>query len=148
MELLETKEQFIELRAKGHSYDSIAKKLGKAKQTLIDWGKELQEEIANLRALELDSLYEKYYLYKEARLKAYGELLGKMREELVKRDLTQVPTDKLLDLYLKYESQVREEIIEPIFKSQEEVEDERADRELLEDLTRLQVKPSRRLKAV
>jgi len=148
MELLETKEQFIELRAKGHSYDSIAKKLGKAKQTLIDWGKELQDEVANLRALELDSLYEKYYLYKEARLKAYGELLNKIRAELVKRDLSDIATDKLLDLYLKYESQVREEIVEPIFKSQEEVEDERTDRKLLEDLTRLQVKPSRRLKAV
>ena len=47
MELLETKERFIELRAKGWSFDKIAKEIGKAKQTLIDWSKELQDEIAN-----------------------------------------------------------------------------------------------------
>ena len=37
MELLETQERFIELRAKGWSFDTIAKEIGKAKQTLIDW---------------------------------------------------------------------------------------------------------------
>lgn len=45
MEILETKQQFIELRAKGWSFDKIAKKLGKAKQTLIDWSKELDKDI-------------------------------------------------------------------------------------------------------
>ena len=34
MELLQTKERFIELRAKGWSFDKIAKEIGKAKQTL------------------------------------------------------------------------------------------------------------------
>ena len=53
MELLQTKERFIELRAKGWSFDKIAKEIGKAKQTLIDWSKELQDEIANRKALEL-----------------------------------------------------------------------------------------------
>ena len=43
MELLQTKERFIELRAKGWSFDKIAKETGKAKQTLIDWSKELQD---------------------------------------------------------------------------------------------------------
>lgn len=65
MELLETKERFIELRAKGWSFDKIAKEIGKAKQTLIDWSKELQDEIANRKALELEALYETYYLQRE-----------------------------------------------------------------------------------
>ena len=52
MEILETKEKFIELRAKGWSFDKIAKELGKAKQTLINWSKELEDEIDNLKALE------------------------------------------------------------------------------------------------
>ena len=146
MDTLETKKRFIELRAQGYSYDSIAKELGRAKQTLIDWGKELQDEIANLRALELDALYEKYYLYKEARLKTFGELLNKIREEVVKRDLTNVPTDKLLDLYLKYQAQVEEALVEPTFKSTTEVEEERTDREMLEEMTRPEL--PRRLKAV
>ena len=140
------KERFIELRAKGWSFDRIAKELGKAKQTLIDWSKELQEEVANLKALELEALYEKYYLLKETRLQTFGAMLTKIKEEVERRDLSDVPTDKLLELLLKYNSQVKEEIVEPIYKSSQEIKEERQDRELLEELTTLQTEPVRRLK--
>ena len=146
MELLETKERFIELRAKGWSFDKIAKELGKAKQTLIDWSKELQDEIANRKALELETLYETYYLQRESRLQTFGAILTKIKEEVMSRDLSDVPTDKLLDLFLKYNSQVTEEIIEPVFKSSQEIKDERQDREILDGLTTIQVQPVRRLK--
>ena len=135
MELTETKEKFIELRAKGYSFERIAKDLGKAKQTLIDWSKELQEEIANLKALELEALYEKYYLLKETRLQTFGEMITKIKTEVSRRDLSDVPTDKLLELLLKYNSLVKEEIVEPIFKSSEAINEERRDRELLDELT-------------
>ncbi|MCZ8162915.1 MAG: hypothetical protein O9275_19790 [Microcystis sp. LE19-196.1B] len=146
MELLETKERFIELRAKGWSFDKIAKELGKAKQTLIDWSKELQDEIANRKALELEALYESYYLLKENRLQTLGVMLTKIKKELEKRNLSDVPTDKLLDLLLKYESQLKDEIVEPIYKSSQEIQEERQDRELLEELTTLQIEPLKRLK--
>jgi IS30 family transposase len=144
MELIDTKQQFIELRAKGYSFDKIAKELGKAKQTLIDWSKEFKEEIANLKALELEALYESYYLLKENRIQTFGGLLNRLKEEVLSRDLSDVPTDKLLDLFLKYDSQVKEEIIEPIYKTSTEIKEERLDKELLEELTA--IKPERRLK--
>ena len=146
MEGIETKERFIELRAKGWSFDKIAKELGKAKQTLIDWSKELEDEIANLKALELEALYEKHYLLKENRIETFGVLLRKLKDEVMSRDLSDVPTDKLLDLFLKYNNQIREEIVEPIYKSSQELIEERQDRELLEELTTLQSDPLRRLK--
>jgi len=146
MELLETKERFIELRAKGWSFDKIAKELGKAKQTLIDWSKELQDEIANRKALELEALYESYYLLKENRLQTFGVMLTKIKEEIERRDLSDVPTDKLLELLLKYENQVKDEVIEPTYKSSQELIEKRQDRELLEELTTLQSEPLRRLK--
>ena len=146
METTEQKEKFIELRAKGYSFDKIAKELGRAKQTLIDWSKELEEEIANLKALELDALYEKYYLHKETRLQTFGELLSKIKKEVDSRSLSDVSTEKLLELYLKYLSLAKEEVVDPVFKSSKEVEDERADKELLDELTT--VKPSRKLKVV
>ena len=148
MEAIETKERFIKLRAKGWSFDKIAKKLGKAKQTLIDWSKELQDEIANRKALELEALYEAYYLQKENRLQMFGVMLTKIKKEVESRDLSEVPTDKLLDLLLKYNNQVKEEMVEPIYKSSQELTEERLDRELLEDLTTLQTEPLRKLKAV
>jgi transposase len=36
---IDQKEQFIELRAKGVSYDEIAKEIGVSKPTLIKWGR-------------------------------------------------------------------------------------------------------------
>ena len=143
---IQDKERFIELRAKGWSFDKIAKETGKAKQTLIDWSKELQDEIANRKALELEALYEKHYLLKENRIETFGVLLRKLKDEVMSRDLSDVPTDKLLDLLLKYNSQVKEEIVEPIYKSSQEIKEERQDRELLEELTTLQREPVRRLK--
>ena len=146
METTELRERFIELRAKGWSFDKIAKETGKAKQTLIDWSKELQDEIANRKALELEALYESYYLMRENRLQTFGAMLTKIKEEVERRDLSDVPTDKLLELLLKYNSQVKEEIVEPIYKSSQEIKEERQDRELLEELTTLQREPLRRLK--
>jgi transposase-like protein len=138
METIETKRRFIELRAKGYSFDKIAKELGKAKQTLLDWSRDLDQEIAQAKALELDSLYEAYSLYKEARLKTLGEILSKLKKEVDNRDLTDLPTDRLLDLFLKYEGVVKESLVEPVFKSSREIEEEKEDRLLLEDLTTLE----------
>ncbi len=143
METIETKRRFIELRAKGYSFDKIAKELGKAKQTLLDWSRELDQEIAQAKALELDSLYESYNLYKEARLKTLGEILSKLKKEVDNRDLTDLPTDRLLDLFLKYEGVVKESLVEPVFKSSREIEEEKEDRLLLEELTSLEGLESR-----
>lgn len=143
---LDQKEKFIELRAKGWSFDRIAKELGRAKQTLIDWSKDLQEEIANRKALELEALYETYYLQRESRLQMFGVMLTKIKKEVESRDLSDVPTDKLLELFLKYNNQIREEIVEPIYKSSQELTEEKEDRKLLDDLTTLQREPPKRLK--
>jgi IS30 family transposase len=143
METIDTKRRFIELRAKGYSFDKIAKQLGKAKQTLLDWSRDLDQEIAQAKALELDSLYESYSLYKEARLKTLGEILSKLKKEVDNRDLTDLPTDRLLDLFLKYEGVVKESLVEPVFKSSREIEEEKEDRLLLEELTALEGLESR-----
>ena len=143
MELISTKQEFIELRAKGWSFDKIAKQTGKAKQTLIDWSKELQDEIANLKASELEAIYESYYLLKENRLQTLGGVLNKIKDEILSRELKEVPTDKLLELLLKYNTQVKEEIVEPIYKTSTEITEERLDKELLEELTAIQPEISR-----
>lgn len=116
MEDLETKERFIELRAKGLSFDKIAQELKVSKQTLINWSKELSLEISNLRAVELETLQEKYYALKEKRIELFGEKLKVIKEELDKRDLKDVPTDKLFDLLMKYATSLKQEEVETIFK--------------------------------
>ena len=132
---LEDKEKFIELRAKGWTFDKIAKELHKRKATLIDWSKELESEIANRKAIELEVLYEKHYLLKEQRIEKLGNLLNKIINEINNRNLKDIPTDKLFDLLLKYNKEIKEEMIEPVYKSTMEIENERQSYELLKTLT-------------
>lgn len=110
----ELKSQFVELRAKGFSFGRIAKKLRVSKTTVSEWNNELSEQVARLRAQELEAIQEKYALQKEARLKALGEHLRKMEKELAQRNLSDLPTDKLLELILKYHKQAQEERVEPV----------------------------------
>lgn len=132
---LKDKEKFIELRAKGWTFDKIAKELHKRKATLIDWSKELESEIANRKAIELEALYEKHYLLKEQRIEKLGNLLNKIINEIENRNLKDIPTGKLFDLLLKYNKEIKEEMIEPVYKSTMEIENERQSYELLKTLT-------------
>lgn len=131
MELTETKQKFIELRAKGLSFDKIAKEMNKSKQTLIDWSRELSGEIANLKAIQLEEMYQSYHLLKENRLQTLGTLLKKIKAEVETREFTDIPTDKLLDLLLKYNSKVAEELVDPVYKSQDEIDKAQRDAVLL-----------------
>ena len=122
-----TKQRFIELRAKGLSFDKIAKELKKSKPTLIDWSREFKEEIANLKALELEALQEEHYLSIKARLQSQAIIYNKLREEAESRDFSEIPTDKLLDLLFKQEKRLHDEHIEPQFRSAKEIETAKAD---------------------
>lgn len=103
------KEKFIELRAQGLSFDKIAKKLKMSKQTLITWSKELYREIHNLKTLELEVLYEKYYFLKRNRIELFGEQLKAIKEELQKRDFSKISTERLLELLPRYYGHLKEE---------------------------------------
>lgn len=105
----ETRGRFIELRAQGLSFDKISKELHVSKQSLIEWSKGLGEEIRNLKAIELEALQEKYYLTKEKRIELFGEQLQAIKEELGRRNLSDVPTDKLIELFLKFHRTLKEE---------------------------------------
>ncbi len=95
MKDLAAKEQFIELRAKGWSFDRISKELHTSKATLISWSKELTLEVRNRRELEREVLLEQVSLTQEARIQFIGDLLAKLRQELLSRNLTNVPTERV-----------------------------------------------------
>jgi len=114
----QTKIRFVDLRTKDWSFDRIAKELKVSKQTLINWSKELALEIANVRAIELESLQEQYYLLKRQRIELFGERLIAIRKELENRDLKDIPTDKLFDLFLKYSSALGHEKVDTVFREE------------------------------
>lgn len=63
---------------------------------------------------------------KEQRLEYLGKLQKKLIKELEKRDLTDVKTDKLLDMLLKTNDKL--ENLDTIFTARVKTEDEIADR--------------------
>ena len=111
MTKLDKRARFIELKANGQSLRAIAEELHVAKSTLSLWEQELRLEIARHRAERLQDVYKEYGLLKEARIKALGTALQNIDKELSKRDLTQVPTDKLLDYKLRYTHALSEEYV-------------------------------------
>lgn len=106
---MDQKEQFIEMRAKEMPYEQIAQELGVSKPTLIKWGRELEVEVSNRRALEMESLQEKYYVSKKKRVEFFGEQLSRLYVELEKRDLTDIPTEKIFELTMKTMASLKQE---------------------------------------
>jgi hypothetical protein len=83
-----------------------------ARSTLANWNAELEAEIASARAMELETLQEEFFLLKEGRIRLLGEQLQRLRGEITDRNLADVPTDKLMDLLLKYHAALKEEFVE------------------------------------
>ncbi len=108
---LDDKQQFIELRAKGYSFSKIAEQLNISKPTLIQWSQDEEtcRDITNLRALYIDELQEKYEMTKRHRIAVFGEVLERAKTELDKRDLSEVPTDKLVNLMIRVSDTLKQD---------------------------------------
>ena len=130
----EAKLKIVELRSLGRSIASIAKEVGVAKQTVVDVCKDMKEEVAALHAIQLDELYEKEKIGTEERIRNFASLLEKIKAELAERTLADVPTDKLVDMYLKAATALEGAIVEPIFKSSTEQKEEKEEREILQTI--------------
>ncbi len=104
-----TKEKFIELRAKGLSYDKIAQELDTSKPTLMKWVKEFENEISELKFIELEAMLERYKMLKIERVRWYGEQLELIRGALKESELKDVSANKLLDMALQLENRIQAE---------------------------------------
>ena len=76
---IETKKEFVQLRAKGMSFNKIASILKVSKTTLIDWSKEFEREIANLKVMELEELQQMYFVQKQKRIELFRSQLERIR---------------------------------------------------------------------
>lgn len=102
------KKEFIELRAKDWSFQRISEEIGVSKPTLIKWDKEFRYEIKTLNSIELEGLYQEYETTTNQRVAYLGEMHQKLIKELKTRDLSNVKTDKLLDMTIKTSDKLTE----------------------------------------
>ena len=110
MHTKEKQEKFIELRARGYSFDRIVKEIEVSKPTLIKWQSEFEKEIKNFEYFIYQGLIEKYKLDKELRYKNYSEALEKINRELSGRDFTTMSIRDLILLKNDIEKDFNKEI--------------------------------------
>lgn len=110
MKDINLKEKFNQLRAKGFSFDKIAKEISTSKPTLLKWSEEFEGEITNLTYLETEALLEQYQLAKLHKIEAFSLVLHKALEEFKKRDFSEVATKDLLSIISSLESKLKIEL--------------------------------------
>ena len=100
---LDERQQFIELRAKGYSFQKISDELDISKPTLIEWSKDsnTNRDIQNQRTLAVDVLQMRYAITRRHRIALFGEFLEKAKQELNQRDMTDIPTDRLITMVIE-----------------------------------------------
>jgi transcriptional regulator with XRE-family HTH domain len=103
----DTKNQFLELRAKGWSLSRIAERLNVAQRTLVDWNRQEHEQIRALRAIECEALQEKILATHEQELVRLKQELDRLEAELAKRTVQYVSTENLYRLSALVRAEIR-----------------------------------------
>ena len=110
---LEEVEKFIELRAKGYSFDKIAQETGVSKPTLLKWQGEQAYRIKQAQYYELENIVNQYGLTRKERFEAHSILLSSALQELKERaknnQLSRIPADKLLSLVLSLKERIEKD---------------------------------------
>ena len=105
---MEEVEKFIELRARGHSFQKIAEEIQVSKPVLLKWERENEARLVEARGLELQAILEKNNVMRLSRSEAFSSLLHSALEEVQKRgeSLKELSTEKLVSLVLTLEKRV------------------------------------------
>ncbi len=119
---LDERQQFIELRAKGYSFQRISDKLHISKPTLIEWSKDTvtNRDIQNQRTLVVDDLQERYAVTRRHRIETFGQFLQKAKDELNGRDMSNIPTDRLITMVIKLSDTLKADERELVLLGEEE----------------------------
>jgi len=111
MKTTEEKEKFIQLRAKGFSYDKITEKLQVSKPTLLKWNGEFLEQVEEAQFHEFDNLLNEYQVFRTKRFENNCRLLSACYKELEKKidKLEKLTVPELLNLVDKLEKKIEAE---------------------------------------
>jgi transposase-like protein len=88
-------ERFIALRSKRTPLAAIAAEIGVDRRTLFRWSRSHAQQLANERAIEDELFAETLHNSRRARLQKACALRDRVLEELDRRNLEQIPTDRL-----------------------------------------------------
>ena len=121
MKDLKTKERFIELRGQGLPLARIAAEINVSRPTLINWEHDFREEIDNAQAMELEAMYDKYFLSVRKKVEFFGDVLNRIQSELETRDLSTISTEKLFAMYAHFYQEAQRTLPELTFRNEDEI---------------------------
>jgi transcriptional regulator with XRE-family HTH domain len=127
----EIKTRFIEMRGHGLPLAKISAEINVSKPTLISWERNFKEEIENVRAIELEAMYDKYYLSARKKVEFFGNVLSRIQRELETRDLSTIPTDKLFAMYAHFYREAQNTLPKLEFKDEDEIHKSKSERKAL-----------------
>jgi transposase len=110
MKTTEHKEQFIQLRAKGKSFDKIAAEMNVSKPTLIEWQRQFRAEISNMQFIEYQSLIEQFQHSKKQVIERLCKEIERINQEIEKRDLSELTIKDLYSLKTAIEAKLHNEL--------------------------------------
>ena len=96
-----------------------------SKQTALEIVRDNLDEVTSLQAMEMEALFDAEKINLRGRVEQLSSLQARLRDELAKRDLSKVPTEKLIALFIKTNQALKEEVYTPDVKSAGEIKTER-----------------------
>ena len=101
---------------------------------MINWQHEFREEIDNAQAMELEAMYDKYYLSVRKKVEFFGDVLNRIQSELETRDLSTISTEKLFAMYAHFYQEAQRALPDITFKDEEDVQASKSGRQLLDEV--------------
>jgi transposase len=117
------KYNFISLRAKGNSFDSIAKEIEVSKPILIEWNKIYREEIENIKTEAFEEFLQENKLTLKHRLEILSIIQKRLSEELQERNLDSISTSRIIDLLLKINTMTEEAVPEVNYFTEQDIKE-------------------------
>ena len=96
MKTKDQKETFIQLRAEGNSFDTISKKTGISKPTLIKWNVEFKKVIENLEYFKYQCILEQYKLTQQKRIEFLSEEINRLNEAIKNKNYEDMNLKELI----------------------------------------------------
>lgn len=107
------KDGVLSLRAEGLPVEQIVAKTGLEPQAVVDMIADAHNEIITLRGIRQEAELRKVGADTAGRLKRMVSLRDKIQAELDTRDLSDVPTEKLLQIAIKMNEAIKDEATAP-----------------------------------
>lgn len=117
------KQEFIRLRAKGNSFDSIAKEIEVSKPILIEWNKIYKEQIENIKTEVFEVFIEENKLTLKHRLEVLSIIQKRLSEELQERNLDSISTSRIIDILLKINTMTEEAVPEVNYFTEQDIKE-------------------------